>query len=151
MLNKYALGLLASLLSYSANTRILCALGPGAAAYKASADQRPSSDAMLLVGRATAALKSIGGSNCPAVMVLRNATAANAMLMVENGQGKLVYSPRFFASVHQSFGDAGIVALVAHEFGHALDDVLGAKWIETRWTPELRADAWGGAHWRKAI
>jgi hypothetical protein len=33
---------------------------------------------------------------------------------------------------------------MAHEIGHALDDALGAVWIEKGWTPELRADSWAG-------
>ena len=28
--------------------------------------------------------------------------------------------------------------------GHALDDTLGAAWIEKSWTAELRADSWAG-------
>ena len=144
MLKKCAAGLLACALSFSANTQVVCALGSGASSYKPSEDQRPSSDAMQLVGRANAAVKTICASNCPAVMVLRNTTAANAMLIADASQAKLVYSPQFFASVHESFGDAGIIAIVAHEFGHALDDAMGAAWIQSGWTPELRADAWAG-------
>jgi len=52
--------------------------------------------------------------------------------------------------VHESFGDAGIVAIIAHEFGHALDDALGANWIQASWGPELRADAWAGCTLAKA-
>jgi hypothetical protein len=78
------------------------------------------------------------------VAVLRNTTAANAMLIADGGQARLVYSPQFFASVHDSYGDAGIIAVIAHEVGHALDDTLGAKWIQPGWTPELRADSWAG-------
>jgi hypothetical protein len=143
MLKKCGTGLLAGLLSFSAHAQVLCSLGP-ASSYKSSADQRPSSDAMQLVGRVNAAVKTICQSNCPGVMVLRNTTAANAMLIVDRSQAKLVYSPSFFASVHDSLGDPGIIGIIAHEFGHALDDALGAAWIESSWTPELRADAWAG-------
>ena len=136
--------LLACLLSAAASAQVICALGPGAASYKTSADQRPTSDAMQLAGRVNTAVKTICGSNCPGVMVLRNTTAANVMLIAEGGQAKLVYSPQFFAAANDTFGDAGIVAIIAHELGHALDDGLGAAWIKTTWTPELRADSWTG-------
>jgi hypothetical protein len=76
--------------------------------------------------------------------LFRNATAPNAMLAVNSGEGKLVYSPQFFAAVYGSFGDDGILAIVAHEIGHALDATIGAAWIKSNWTPELRADAWAG-------
>jgi hypothetical protein len=107
-------------------------------------DQRPSSDAMQLASRVNTAVKTICGSNCPGVSVFRNTTAANAMLIAKDGQGKLVYAPQFFASVSDSFGDPGILAIIAHELGHALDDGLGAAWIKSNWTPELRADSWTG-------
>jgi len=60
------------------------------------------------------------------------------------GAAKLAYAPRAFAAVHDRYGDAGIVALVAHALGHALDDGIGAVWIEKAWTTEVRADAWAG-------
>jgi hypothetical protein len=149
MLKPYGAGLMAALLSLvlgssSAGAQVVCALGPGAASYKSSADQRPTSDAMQLAGRVNAAAKTICASNCPAVMVLRNATAANAMLVADAGQAKLIYAPQFFATVADGYGDAGIIAIVAHEFGHALDDTMGAAWIQSGWTPELRADSWAG-------
>jgi hypothetical protein len=99
---------------------------------------------MQLAARLNAAVKMICADNCPGVMLFRNSTAANAMLVAEGSQVKLVYSPQFFASVHDGFGDAGIVAIIAHELGHALDDAMGAAWIQSKWTPELRADAWAG-------
>ena len=137
-------GFLVCLLSLGASAQVVCALGPGAAAYKPSADQRPTGDAMLLVSRVNAAVKTICSSNCPGVTVFRNATAAGAMFIANAGQAKLVYAPQFFASAYDSYGDAGIIAIIAHEFGHALDDTLGAAWIKSSWTPELRADAWAG-------
>src|SRR3974390_1181016 len=88
---------------------IVCALGPNAASYKASADQRPSQDAMQIASRVNTAAKAICKTNCPAVMVLRNTTAANAMLVAEGSQPKLLYAPQFFATVSETFGDAGIV------------------------------------------
>ncbi|HTR37704.1 MAG TPA: hypothetical protein VMH80_17475 [Bryobacteraceae bacterium] len=136
--------LLVFLLPVSAAAQIVCALGPGAASYKASEDQRPARDAMLLAARVSTAEKAICASNCPEIALYRNATAPNSALVLTSGQAKLVYAPQFFADVYMGFGDAGIMAVMAHEVGHALDDTLGAAWIDKRWTPELRADAWAG-------
>ncbi|HYK61636.1 MAG TPA: hypothetical protein VEV85_19530 [Bryobacteraceae bacterium] len=132
------------LLAWSANGEVVCALGQGASSYKPASDQRPSSDALQLAGRVNAALKSICGNQCPTMALFRNATAPNLMLVNNAGQAKLVYSPQFFQSAYSSFGDEGIVALIAHELGHALDSTMGAKFIKESWPPELRADAWAG-------
>ena len=79
------------------------------------------------------------------VMALfRNATSPNIMLLNDAGQAKIVYSPQFFATAYDRYGDLGILALIAHELGHALDATLGAKWVNEKWTPELRGDAWAG-------
>ncbi len=136
--------LLAAALLMPLHAEIVCSLGSGAASYKPAEDQRPSSDAMQLAGRVNAAVKTICGAQCPTMAVLRNATAPNAMLINDAGQAKLVYSPKFFATAYDSFGDDGIVAVIAHEVGHALDATMGASWIKKSWTPELRADAWAG-------
>lgn len=123
---------------------IVCALGPAASSYKADSDQRPSSDALQLANRVNAAVKTLCGVQCPTMALFRNPTAANAMLIADSGQAKLVYSPQFLAAAYDSFGDGGIVALIAHEVGHALDETLGAAWIKKTWTAEVRADAWAG-------
>jgi hypothetical protein len=127
-----------------AAAQVVCALGPGISSYQPSADQRPSGDTMQIASRVNMAEKSICAANCPGVALFRNSTAPNAALIANAGQAKLVYAPQFFAAVYASFGDAGILAIIAHEFGHALDDSIGAAWIKTSWTPELRADAWAG-------
>jgi hypothetical protein len=122
----------------------ICALGPSATAYKQSSDQRPSADALELVKRTDAAAGKICAANCPPVVLYRNATSPNLMLLVDGGRAKIVYSPQAFSAVYDKHGDAGIAALIAHEIGHALDDTLGAAWIEKGWGLELRADAWAG-------
>ncbi len=99
---------------------------------------------MQIASRVNAAEKTICASNCPGVALLRNSTAPNAVLIANAGQAKLVYAPQFFAAVYASYGDAGILAIIAHEMGHAMDDAIGAAWISTSWTPELRADSWAG-------
>jgi hypothetical protein len=136
--------LIACLLPLTGAAQVICALGSGASSYKASADQSPSADAMQLATRTYTAAKAICVSNCPEVVVFRNATASNLMLIADAGRAKLVYAPQFFAAVHDRYGDAGIVGLVAHALGHALDDGIGAAWIDKAWTAEVRADAWAG-------
>jgi hypothetical protein len=136
--------LIACALPLAAAAQVVCALGPGATAYKASEDKHPTADAMQLVGGAYAAGKSVCGTNCPEVILFRNTTASNVMLISDTGRAKIVYNPAFVTSVYDRYGDAGVQAVMAHEIGHALDDALGAVWIEKSWTAELRADSWAG-------
>jgi hypothetical protein len=131
------------LLPMDATADVVCALGSGAASYKASEDQRPTSDAMEMAHRLNAALTPICSPMCPQIAVFRNKTAANAMLIVTPDQAKLVYAPLFFQTVYDSYGDGAVVAIIAHEFGHALDEIYPGK-FGTGGTPELRADAWAG-------
>jgi len=134
------------LLPLTAAAQVVCVLGTGASAssYQAAGDQRPAPDAMQIAARVNAAEKTICGDHCPGVALFRNSTAPNAALIANSGQAKLVYSPQFFASVYAGFGDAGIIAIIAHEAGHALDDSLGAVWINKSWNTEVRADSWAG-------
>jgi hypothetical protein len=97
---------------------------------------------MQLVGRVNAALAPFCLPNCPATAVFRNTTAAEAMLIADKGQAKIVYEPKFFSMVYDNYGDGAIIAIIAHEFGHALDETSPAAWMKSNWTPELRADAW---------
>ncbi len=136
--------LVATLLPWCASAEILCALGKDAASYKPAQDQRPSSDALQLATRVNTALKAICADHCPQMALFRNTTVPNVVLAADSGQGKLVYSPQFFAAAYESYGDIGIVAIIAHEVGHALDASMGAAWIKNSWSPELRADAWAG-------
>ncbi|MBZ5575810.1 MAG: hypothetical protein LAP40_04540 [Acidobacteriia bacterium] len=99
---------------------------------------------MELAARVNLAVTSICAPNCPGTGLYRNPTAPNLMLQVNSGVAKLVYAPEFFSAVYEQYGDGAIVGLIAHEMGHALDDALGAAWIKSSWTPELRADAWAG-------
>jgi hypothetical protein len=132
------------LLPLSAAAQVVCALGANSSSYKPASDQRPTSDALQLASRVNTALKSICADHCPTMALFRNMTAPNAMLIADAGQAKLVYSPQFFAAAYDSFGDNGIIAIIAHEIGHALDATMGAAWIKNSWSPELRADAWAG-------
>ncbi len=136
--------LLIFLLPVVAMAEVVCTLGPGIASYQPSGDQRPSSDAMQIAGRLNAAEKQICGANCPEVGLFRNTTAPHAALIVNPGEAKLVYDPQFFAKVYSSYGDPGLLAIIAHEMGHALDDTMGAAWVNQKWARELRADSWAG-------
>jgi hypothetical protein len=126
------------------SAEVLCALGTGASSYDAKADQRPTADAMQLAGQMNAALKPTCTPQCPQIAIFRNSTAANAMLVVTDDQAKLVYAPQFFAAVYDKYGDGAIIAIIAHLYGHALDEVHPASWMKSDWTRELRADAWAG-------
>lgn len=138
------LALLAVLPFHAADQQLLCALGAGAAAYKASSDERPTADAMQLIAQAFGAARQLCGSMCPETVLFRNPTSANVMLMVSGGRGKIAYAPQAFTAVYGKYGDPGVNALLAHELGHELDDAMGAAWIDKTWNAELRADAWAG-------
>ncbi len=132
------------LLPLGAGAEVLCALGSGASSYDAKADQRPTADAMQLAGRMNAALKPTCTPQCPQIAIYRNATAANAMLVVTDDQAKFVYAPQFFAAVYDRYGDGAIIAMIAHLYGHALDEMHPASWMKSEWTRELRSDGWAG-------
>ena len=134
----------ASLLAFGARAEVLCALGTGAASYDANKDERPTGDAMQLAGRMNAALSPTCSPKCPQIAIYRNATAPNAMLVVSADQAKFVYAPQFFTAVYDKYGDGAIIAIIAHEYGQALNEDYPASWMNSSWTPELRADAWAG-------
>jgi hypothetical protein len=136
--------LCAALLPLGASAEVICALGSGDSSYDAKADQRPTADAMQLAGRMNAALAPTCTPQCPQIAIFRNATAPNAMLVVTADQAKFVYAPQFFTAVYERYGDGAIIAMIAHEYGHALDEVHPASWMKSEWTRELRADAWAG-------
>jgi hypothetical protein len=141
----FSAGLLCAVLAaFSARAEIVCALGDGAASYDPKADQRPTTDAMQLAGRMNSALSQNCAPKCPQIATFRNATAANAMLVVTADQAKFVYAPQFFTAVYEKYGDGAIIAIIAHEYGHAMDEVYPASWMKSASTPELRADAWAG-------
>jgi hypothetical protein len=150
MVARVAISLVACLLPLASSAQIVCSLGPGASTYKPGSDQRPTNDAMELAGRVNEAAKAICSPNCPTLALFRNTTAANAMLIASNGQAKFVYAPQFFTTAYEAYGDGAIIALIAHELGHALDDTLGARWVKKEWAPELRADSWAGCLLAKA-
>jgi hypothetical protein len=136
--------LCAFLLPFGASAEVICALGSGASSYDANADQRPTSDAMQLAGRMNAALSPMCSPKCPQIAIFRNTTAPNAMLVVTADQAKFVYAPQFFTAVYDKYGDGAIIAMIAHEYGHALAETVAAPWMKSDWTAELRADAWAG-------
>jgi hypothetical protein len=121
---------------------VVCRLGSADPSYNAYSDERSSGDALELAGKVNAALVPSCRPNCPIISMFRNPTAAGLMLIRGDGAVKLVYKPAFFTRVYESYGDGGILAIMAHEVGHAIDGAMPAAWIKTNWTPELRADAW---------
>ena len=123
---------------------IICTLGPAAVSYDAYSDQRPTPDAMELARRVGAALVSACSPNCASLVLFRNSTIPGAILVADPGRAKMVYSPQFFTSVYEKYGDGAIVAMIAHMLGHAIDAAAPAGWMNNSWTPELRADAWTG-------
>jgi hypothetical protein len=133
-----------SLLPFGANAEVICALGSGASSYDAKGDQRPTRDTMQLAARMNAALSPTCSPRCPQIAIYRNTTAPNAMLVVTPDQAKFVYAPQFFTAVYDKYGDGAIIAFIAHEYGHALNEVHPASWMKSDWTAELRADAWAG-------
>lgn len=136
--------LCALLLPFAASAEIICALGPGGSSYDAKADQGPTGDAMQLAGRMNGALSPACSPKCPQIAVFRNATAANAMLVVTADQAKFVYAPQFFTALYDKYGDGAIIAIIAHEYGHALAETIPSTWMKSDWTAEQRADAWAG-------
>ena len=133
----------------AAATDIVCALGTGTAAYKASQDERPR-DMTNFIRRVDDAFRPFCLPKCPKAAMLRNATAPNLMMLVTVEGAKLVYSPQFFAGVYGKYGESGIIALLAHVYGHAIDETTPSNWIPTNWNRELRADAWAGCAVEKA-
>ena len=137
-------------LSLAVSAETICAMGPNAGSYNSFSDQRPSSDAMQLAGRVNAAITPLCTPNCPQLPLFRNETAANAMLVAGQDNAKIVYAPKFFTTVYEAYGDGAIMAFIAHELGHALDETRPADWVKRSWAPELRADAWAACILAKA-
>src|SRR5438105_10575900 len=126
------------------SAQIICTLASTPSSYNAYLDQRPTGDAMELAGKVNAALVPLCRPNCPGLAMFRNSTAPNAMLISDAGRRKILYKPEFFTAVYDTYGDGGIVAILAHEVGHAIDAAAPASWMKSSWTSELRADAWAG-------
>jgi hypothetical protein len=124
--------------------QVICALSSSVPAYDSTKDERPSQDTLELAGQVNAALAPRCRPNCPQIAVFRNPTAANVMMIAVSDTAKLVYAPKFFTTVYNTWGDGAIVALLAHAMGHAIDANAPAAWMKGIASPELRADAWAG-------
>ena len=143
-MRRFAICLLCAFALAGAGSDVICALGRGVANYNPKADERPTGDAMELARLMNKALAPTCTPRCPQMAIYRNTTAPNVMLVVTPEQAKVVYAPQFFSSVDDQYGDGAIIAMIAHLFGHALNEVQPANWIAADWSPELRADAWAG-------
>ena len=135
--------LLPLLLATLAAAEVVCALGPNVAAYNASSDTQPTPDAIAELRRLDEALQPVCSPRCPQIVLQRNPTAANVMLIATNESAKIVYAPQFFQGLYDNYGDGAVIGVLAHEFGHALDELNPGKFGKGP-TPELRADAWAG-------
>src|SRR5437867_11940980 len=129
--------------------RVLCALGSTASPYNAYLDQRPTGDAMELAGKVNAALLAMCRPNCPTSALFRNSTAANLMLIIDGARTKILYKPELLTSAYDNYGDVGILALLAHEVGHAIDMTSPPSWMKIGWTSELRAYSWSDCPFAK--
>jgi hypothetical protein len=138
-----------SVLFGAAGVEIVCALGPGAENYNPASDQRPTADAMEMAATLSTAMSSICAPKCPAIPLFRNTTAANVMLVFGSAGAKVVYSPAFFQTIYDTYGEGALIGVLAHEYGHALDEIYPQK-FGTGGTPELRADAWAGCSLAKS-
>jgi hypothetical protein len=136
--------LLLPLLPMPPADQILCSLGSPGTKYNAYSDQRPTPDAMELAVQVNGALRSVCQPNCPTIAMFRNASAPNVMLVVTGERARIIYEPGFFTTVYETYGDGAILAILAHEVGHAIDTHRMPQWVKTSWSPELRADAWAG-------
>src|SRR6266516_8140868 len=121
-MSKFLAGLLL-VSGFSPPAQVMCTLSANSSSYNAYLDQRPTGDTMELAGKVNAALVSTCRPNCPALAMFRNSTAANVMLVTDAGRTKILYKPEFFTSVYESYGDGGILAILAHEEGHEIDAV----------------------------
>ena len=129
--------------------------GPGAVRAR-------SSDVFRFHGRhaagaeAQAELKKLKALLCPKgcgkLFVFANATAPQSATATDGrGASKIVYSPRFLASVRKSYGPLGSFGLFAHQLGHHLDAIGNRPaWMKEAWDGELSADAWAGCAMAKA-
>lgn len=144
------LAILAFLPAAIAAADVVCALGPSAS-YNGYRDERPSPDVMQLAARVNTALSPMCTPRCPMIAIFRNETAPNAMLLATpSGDAKIVYAPKFFTAIYDAAGDGGILAVIAHELGHALSETAPVAWVKSSWPPELQADAWTGCALAKA-
>lgn len=129
---------------------LVCALGSGTSTYNGYQDESPTRDALELASQMNAALTPNCLPRCPEIALFRNTTAANVMLVVTESQAKMVYAPQFFTKIDEMYGDAAVVGLLAHLYGHALNETTPVNWIPQGWAPEVRADVWAGCALGKA-
>ena len=143
--SRLVLFILLFLLPLNAKTpTVICTVESSADSYDVYADQKPTGDAMELARRVSAALIEACSPNCASLILYRNSSISGATMFANSGRPKMVYSPQFFTAVYEKYGDGGIIAIIAHMLGHAIDGAGPAKWMNSSWMPELRADAWTG-------
>jgi hypothetical protein len=136
-----------------AEAQVLCTLGPAT-----SADGKPfdSMVDMPAAGDAQADVKKVKALLCPKgcgkLYLFANTTSPHTVTVTDGGgTSKIVYSPKFLASVRKSYGPLGTFGVFAHDLGHHLD-AMGNRpaWMKAAWDSETRADAWAGCAMAKA-
>ena len=77
---------------------------------------------------------------------VQNATIPNMVTInAGGGNSRIEYSAAFLDKVRELFGDDARIGMLAHEFGHHVDqNSVRAAWIDGSWNGELRADSWAG-------
>jgi hypothetical protein len=86
-------------------------------------------------------LESFCASRCDRVLLEASRETSAAMLEpIDSGASWILYNERFFRHVVGKYGRGAAYAILAHEYGHHVDEPRGAS----AWTQELRADAVAG-------
>lgn len=67
-------------------------------------------------------------------------TAAAEVQRIGNGVSRISYNDRFIAKMLFDYGSSVVYAIVAHEYGHHLDEIP----YGSEWTREVRADSFMG-------
>lgn len=67
-------------------------------------------------------------------------TGAAELQRIGNGLSRINYNDRFIANVLGEYGNSVVYAIVAHEYGHHLDQIP----YGSEWTREIRADSFMG-------
>jgi hypothetical protein len=114
-----------------------------AAASGALARPRPSVDRLVAeqLGQVRTGLDPLCEPHCGEVVLESSfATRSAALEHVSHGFSRVLYNHGFISRVARRFGAPAVYAMIAHEYGHHLDDLPGAS----QWTRELRADAMAG-------
>jgi hypothetical protein len=122
---------------------VLCTLSPVMPNYSPFADHPPTV-------RTAKDMKKLVGLLCPQgcgrVALFQNPTIPSALTVnAGSGNSRIEYSAAFLDKVRELFGEDARMGILAHEFGHHVDqNSVRAAWVDPSWNSELRADSWAG-------